>query len=242
MVLLVPLVRQMSLTSSVCVLVRQHLQEPQPSTAHTAGRRSHSRDRSRRTHGNGRRALRSVRESSDEEEEEEEIRFHSSAIDFSDSDTESGGDEEPAAASADPFVSMENTVYDIRIKRIDDTADGAEQQPRFADTSARLAARRRDDSADYSSDNHFAELGQQLAGAQRSGGFRTDSHDYSLLSEISTVFDGAIVNCFMLSIIGPQFSSNSIPCVLQTWTSPLRRRWRRSPRRTPRSCTTRTSR
>jgi hypothetical protein len=178
MVLLVPIIRQLSAIDPVRVLVRQHQMSPR----HAKKVRPSSRDSA------------------------EDALFSrgddSRVIDFSDSDNEEGD------SAADPFVSMESgTVFDIRIRRMApmttalSAAGGVHshhaQQHAPHHHQFRGAQVSRDGADHYSMDSHFPELlsSNQVAKAKTSC-FRTDSHDYSSLSEISTVFDGELfVRC-----------------------------------------------
>jgi hypothetical protein len=167
MVLLVPIVRQLSTIDPVRVLVRQHQILP--------------------------RNVRKPRASS--RDSEEDALFSrgddSRVIDFSDSDNDE-------CDTVDPFVSLESgIVYDIRIRRMAPLATGlihshhAQHAPHHH--QFRGAQVSKDGTDHYSMDSHFPELlNSHHRAATKATSFRTDSHDYSSLSEISTVFDGTL--------------------------------------------------
>lgn len=170
MVLLVPVIRAMSALDPVRVLVRQHpAQERRKSSKlrvpFSGSTGRYSRDGPHSDHSRGRRE-----------------------------DSDSDSDEEGDAEAADPFVALESSVFDIRIRRVVGGPLAAEPGP--APTE------------EYLPDGHFAEeLGAHqahltaAAAAAPAHGYRTDSRDYSALSEINSVFDGGCCALELLVVL-----------------------------------------
>lgn len=100
----------------------------------------------------------------------------------------SGGDK------GDPFVAMESVVFDIRIKRVVD-AETLERLTASSDvvhqygTGASVRVRTTSGYI-YSSDMHFPAIHQ----ARSLSSYRTDSNDYSSLSEINSALQGKGTN------------------------------------------------
>ena len=181
----------MSTINPICVYIRQNHIPPSKSPQTTAYQKHFKLDEDD--------ILRSAEElgidfsESDEDEE-------------SDADSRSGSGgvgshgrgQRPSRSSSsdkgDPFVAMESVVFDIRIKRVVDnetlerlnaTSDLVHQYGTGASIRARTTS-----GYLYSSDCNFPENHQS-----RSLSYRTDSADYSSLTEINSALQGEDVQC-----------------------------------------------